>query len=148
MVSRFFPNAAFHDSRHQWGMWVVSSEAAYVGRQISSKERPIWMRERAKIIMVEICKEILREIILMFEWSITMYAILSWWIQYICSINHTKWLSVIWWRSLLCLLYLLHLLSPRLLAEHVDGCFVSCCTWSPDRYKGHASRLFPGIFIL
>ena len=48
MVSKFFPNVAFHDRRHQLGMWVVSSEAVHVGRQVGSKARPIQMRERDK----------------------------------------------------------------------------------------------------
>ena len=41
MVSRIFPNVAFHDCRHQSGMWLVSSEAVYVGKQVHSKARPI-----------------------------------------------------------------------------------------------------------
>ena len=77
-------------------------------------------------IMFYIHKEILWEILFMFEGSITVYAILSWWIEYICSINHTKWLSVIWWRSLLHLFLHLHLLSLTLLVEHDFATIIPC----------------------
>ena len=41
-------------------------------------------------------------------------------IQYICRINHTKWLSVIWWSSLI-LSLLLHPLALLHLLHNVDG---------------------------
>ena len=40
--------------------------------------------------------------------------------QYICNINNTKWLPVIWWRHLL-LCLLLYLLALTLLGDHDDG---------------------------
>ena len=45
MASRFLPNVAFYDSRHQSSIWGVSSEAVYVGKQVGSKARPIQERK-------------------------------------------------------------------------------------------------------
>ena len=42
----FFPNVAFLNSRHQSGMWLVTSEAVYVRWHVGRKARPIQMKSQ------------------------------------------------------------------------------------------------------